>query len=129
VRAAIVLLAAACTNPQPRPLPQADWARGATASLRWVGEESTMNPGRTGYLVEVRDAIAKDLRAAGMTVAPDGELRIDLMMSQDYYPTWTVRAGKHGFVVKTSELACARWSIEPGCIGREIAARILSAGP
>ena len=130
MRAAALLLAAACVNPQPRPLPSAAWARGVSASLRWVGEESTANPGRTGYLVEVRDAIASDLRAAGMTVAPGAELQIDLMMSNDYYPTWTVKVGdRGGFTVKTADLACARWSVEPACIGREIAARILSAGP
>ena len=133
-RLAALVLLAACANAPPRPLPAAVWAHGAAAYLRWVGEESTTNPGRNGYLVDVREAIARDLRNAGMQIFPapadEGEYVVDLAMTDGFYPDWVVRVSRDGraldgFVVGAKELACARWSVEPACIGREIAARIL----
>ena len=135
-RAAPLVLLVACANAPPRPLPSAAWAHGASVHLRWVGEELTANPGRTGYLVEVREAIAQDLRTAGFRILPqpehEGEYVVDLAMSDGAYPQWAVRVAREdrtldGFVITTKELTCAKWSVAPACIGREIAARILES--
>ncbi len=125
-----------CANAPPRPLPKAQWTQGQAAYLRWVGEELTANPGRTGYLVDVREAIAQDLRDAGfrILVQPEGagELIVEMAMTDSAFPQWAVRlaCGERtvdGFVISAHDLACARWSVEPRCIGREVAARILES--
>ncbi|MGZ6142744.1 MAG: hypothetical protein ACXWLM_05370 [Myxococcales bacterium] len=135
-RVAPLVLLLACANAPPRPLPSAAWAHGAAAYLHWVGEELTANPGRTGYLVEVRDAIAQDLRSAGFRILPqpahEGEYVVDLAMTDGAWPDWAVRVAREdrtldGFIVGARELTCARWSVAPACIGREIAARILES--
>ena len=129
--AATFALAACKTEPM-RPIPSADWTRGAAATVQIDSARNAY-----GMATGVKRSLDSDLRTAGLHVTDvaAGQGELDISLATDNDSSMQVAIDRNGesverYTLAYGDLSCNQFphtNLDVPCIAREIAARAITS--